>query len=167
MSLVQLYISQLTWHVGFERSWLESWWKNIVSNPQHPVLDFDKQTFLVILPTLWSIRFMPTITMMESWKTVDFSWTLLRRGFLRKRTVTACVSMMREESGVHGMNPLQIIRTITCWIIALCCSWGGSRVVRFTKDGEVDFQIIFPTALNVTACCFGGRYRCSLYSSNG
>ncbi|KAF8807485.1 regucalcin [Phlegmacium glaucopus] len=34
--------------------------------------------------------------------------------------------------------------------------WGGSRVVRFTKDGEIDFQIIFPSALNVTACCFGG-----------
>lgn len=44
----------------------------------------------------------------------------------------------------------------------LCCSWGGSRVVRFTKDGELDFQIIFPTALNVTACCFGGMYHCSL-----
>ena len=38
------------------------------------------------------------------------------------------------------------------------CSWGGSRVVRFTKDGELDFQIIFPSALNVTACCFGGMY---------
>ncbi|KAF8168018.1 regucalcin [Crassisporium funariophilum] len=34
--------------------------------------------------------------------------------------------------------------------------WGGSRIVRFTKYGEVDYQIIFPTALNVTACCFGG-----------
>ena len=44
----------------------------------------------------------------------------------------------------------------------LYCSWGGSRVVRFTKDGELDFQIIIPSALNVTACCFGGMYRCSL-----
>ena len=44
----------------------------------------------------------------------------------------------------------------------LCCSWGGSRVARFTKDGELDFQIITPSALNVTACCFGGMYRCSL-----
>lgn len=44
----------------------------------------------------------------------------------------------------------------------LLCSWGGSRVVRFTKDGELDFQIITPSALNVTACCFGGMYCCSL-----
>lgn len=30
--------------------------------------------------------------------------------------------------------------------------------MRFTKDGELDFQIIIPSALNVTACCFGGMY---------
>lgn len=34
--------------------------------------------------------------------------------------------------------------------------------MRFTKDGELDFQIIIPSALNVTACCFGGMYHCSL-----
>ncbi|KAF8198926.1 hypothetical protein BJ912DRAFT_950240 [Pholiota molesta] len=34
--------------------------------------------------------------------------------------------------------------------------WGGSRIVRFTSAGDVDFQIFFPTVLNVTSCCFGG-----------
>ncbi|CAA7266523.1 unnamed protein product [Cyclocybe aegerita] len=34
--------------------------------------------------------------------------------------------------------------------------WGGSRIVRFDKNGNVDFQITFTTALNVTSCCFGG-----------
>ncbi|TFK41074.1 regucalcin [Crucibulum laeve] len=34
--------------------------------------------------------------------------------------------------------------------------WGGSRIIRFALDGTIDFQIVFPTALNVTACCFGG-----------
>ncbi|KNZ71438.1 Regucalcin [Termitomyces sp. J132] len=34
--------------------------------------------------------------------------------------------------------------------------WGGSRILRFTKDGVLDVEIIIPTALNITACCFGG-----------
>lgn len=34
--------------------------------------------------------------------------------------------------------------------------WGGSRILRFTPDGTIDTQIVFPTALNITACCFGG-----------
>ncbi|TFK77017.1 regucalcin [Pluteus cervinus] len=34
--------------------------------------------------------------------------------------------------------------------------WGGSRIVRFATDGTVDAQIVFPTALNITSCCFGG-----------
>ncbi|KAF9569652.1 regucalcin [Agrocybe pediades] len=34
--------------------------------------------------------------------------------------------------------------------------WGGSRIVRFSEEGNVDFQIMFPTALNITSCCFGG-----------
>ncbi|KAH9486855.1 Regucalcin [Psilocybe cubensis] len=34
--------------------------------------------------------------------------------------------------------------------------WGGSRIVRFDEEGSIDFQIMFPTALNVTSCCFGG-----------
>ena len=36
-------------------------------------------------------------------------------------------------------------------------SWGGSRVVRYTKEGEFDLEIIFPTVLHVTACTFGGK----------
>lgn len=35
--------------------------------------------------------------------------------------------------------------------------WGGSRIIRYTPDGAVDLQVVFPTALNVTACCFGGK----------
>ncbi|KAF8078536.1 hypothetical protein FPV67DRAFT_1663259 [Lyophyllum atratum] len=34
--------------------------------------------------------------------------------------------------------------------------WGGSRIIRFTKNGAIDVEIFFPTALNITACCFGG-----------
>ncbi|KAF8237769.1 hypothetical protein L208DRAFT_1355732 [Tricholoma matsutake] len=34
--------------------------------------------------------------------------------------------------------------------------WGGSRIIRYTKDGAIDAEIVFPTALNITACCFGG-----------
>ncbi|PPQ88653.1 hypothetical protein CVT25_010229 [Psilocybe cyanescens] len=34
--------------------------------------------------------------------------------------------------------------------------WGGSRIVRFDKEGSIDFQLLFPTALNITSCCFGG-----------
>ena len=38
--------------------------------------------------------------------------------------------------------------------------WGGSRISRFNTEGVVDTEIIFPTALNVTACCFGGESPC-------
>ncbi|KZT72754.1 regucalcin [Daedalea quercina L-15889] len=41
--------------------------------------------------------------------------------------------------------------------------WGGSRIIRYTPDGAVDLQVIFPTALNVTACCFGGPNDDQLY----
>ncbi|PFH54555.1 hypothetical protein AMATHDRAFT_185185 [Amanita thiersii Skay4041] len=34
--------------------------------------------------------------------------------------------------------------------------WGGSRIIRFNREGAIDIEIIFPTALNITACCFGG-----------
>lgn len=34
--------------------------------------------------------------------------------------------------------------------------WGGSNIIRFAQDGKVDAEIVFPTALNITACCFGG-----------
>ncbi|KAF9460810.1 hypothetical protein BDZ94DRAFT_1290988 [Collybia nuda] len=41
--------------------------------------------------------------------------------------------------------------------------WGGSQILRFTPEGTVDIQIIFPTALNITACCFGGPNNDQLY----
>jgi len=41
--------------------------------------------------------------------------------------------------------------------------WGGSKVVRHAKDGSINFEIHFPTALNVTACCFGGPNDDQLY----
>lgn len=34
--------------------------------------------------------------------------------------------------------------------------WGGSRIVRFALDGTIDAEVVFPTALNITSCCFGG-----------
>ncbi|KAF8140179.1 regucalcin [Boletus edulis] len=41
--------------------------------------------------------------------------------------------------------------------------WGGSRIVRFSPQGNIDTEIYFPTALNVTACCFGGLNEDQLY----
>ncbi|KAH7931081.1 hypothetical protein BV22DRAFT_999485 [Leucogyrophana mollusca] len=41
--------------------------------------------------------------------------------------------------------------------------WGGSRINRFSPDGKIDAEIIFPRALNVTACCFGGPNDDQLY----
>lgn len=41
--------------------------------------------------------------------------------------------------------------------------WGGSKVVRHSKNGSIDFQIDFPTALNITACCFGGAENDQLF----
>ncbi|KAI0673518.1 SMP-30/Gluconolaconase/LRE-like region-domain-containing protein [Trametes maxima] len=41
--------------------------------------------------------------------------------------------------------------------------WGGSRIIRYTRDGEMDLEILFPTALNITACTFGGPGNDRLY----
>ncbi|EJF67034.1 hypothetical protein DICSQDRAFT_142608 [Dichomitus squalens LYAD-421 SS1] len=41
--------------------------------------------------------------------------------------------------------------------------WGGSRVIRYTKEGQMDLEVFFPTALNVTACAFGGPKNDQLY----
>ncbi|KAJ8702707.1 hypothetical protein PTI98_001403 [Pleurotus ostreatus] len=35
--------------------------------------------------------------------------------------------------------------------------WGGCRVVRYSPDGTPDLEVEFPSALNITACCFGGN----------
>ena len=49
-------------------------------------------------------------------------------------------------------------RNLPRWFhCAFCLRWGGSRIIRYTPDGAVDLQVVFPTALNVTACCFGGK----------
>ncbi|KAI0051762.1 hypothetical protein FA95DRAFT_1580489 [Auriscalpium vulgare] len=41
--------------------------------------------------------------------------------------------------------------------------WGGSRIIRFDTEGQVDFEIYFPTVYSVTACCFGGPNNDQLY----
>ncbi|OBZ79256.1 Regucalcin [Grifola frondosa] len=41
--------------------------------------------------------------------------------------------------------------------------WGGSRIIRYTRDGAIDLEVFFPTALNITACCFGGPNNDQLY----
>ncbi|EMD42238.1 hypothetical protein CERSUDRAFT_42678 [Gelatoporia subvermispora B] len=41
--------------------------------------------------------------------------------------------------------------------------WGGSKIIRYSKDGTEDLELVFPTALNVTACCFGGPNEDQLY----
>ena len=91
--------------------------------------------------------------MTGSLATAAFLWTLSRKGSLRKHIATAFVSMIREVSGVLGM--FDFVRTLDCH--PFIGRWGGSRVVRFSPTGDIDFQLIFPTALNVTACCFGGN----------
>ncbi|KAF8560433.1 regucalcin [Imleria badia] len=46
---------------------------------------------------------------------------------------------------------------------AIARGWGGSRIVRFSPQGNIDAEIHFPTVLNVTACCFGGLNDDQLY----
>ncbi|KAL0951075.1 hypothetical protein HGRIS_007813 [Hohenbuehelia grisea] len=41
--------------------------------------------------------------------------------------------------------------------------WGGSRVVRHAVDGQIDLEVVFPSALNITSCCFGGPKNDQLY----
>ncbi|KAH9944055.1 uncharacterized protein BXZ73DRAFT_39512 [Epithele typhae] len=41
--------------------------------------------------------------------------------------------------------------------------WGGSRIIRYTKDGCMDLQVVIPSALNITACAFGGPRNDQLY----
>ncbi|KAI9060183.1 regucalcin [Trametes sanguinea] len=41
--------------------------------------------------------------------------------------------------------------------------WGGSRIIRYTREGEMDLEVYFPTALNITACTFGGPNNDQLY----
>jgi hypothetical protein len=92
------------------------------------------------------------ITTTGSSVTAAFLWTPSRKGSLRKPIVTASVSTIKEVSGVLGK--MNLVLTLDCHLIL--GRWGGSRIVRFSPTGDIDFQIIFPTALNVTSCCFGG-----------
>jgi sugar lactone lactonase YvrE len=41
--------------------------------------------------------------------------------------------------------------------------WGGSRIIRYNKDGEPDAELIFPSVLRVTACTFGGPNNDQMY----
>ncbi|KAI0330567.1 regucalcin [Cubamyces sp. BRFM 1775] len=41
--------------------------------------------------------------------------------------------------------------------------WGGSRIIRYTKDGQMDLEVYFPKALHITACTFGGPNNDQLY----
>ncbi|KAF7320396.1 60S ribosomal protein [Mycena kentingensis (nom. inval.)] len=41
--------------------------------------------------------------------------------------------------------------------------WGGSRVVRFSPDGQIDLEVVIPSVLNVTSCAFGGPENDLLY----
>ena len=42
------------------------------------------------------------------------------------------------------------------------CLWGSNKVVRFTPDGKIDMEWIFPSK-NVTCCIFGGKDFNTLY----
>ncbi|KAL6304304.1 hypothetical protein BKA93DRAFT_733532 [Sparassis latifolia] len=41
--------------------------------------------------------------------------------------------------------------------------WGGSRIIRYTKEGVMDVEVLLPTVYHVTACCFGGPKEDQLY----
>ncbi|KAH9950487.1 hypothetical protein B0H21DRAFT_868936 [Amylocystis lapponica] len=41
--------------------------------------------------------------------------------------------------------------------------WGGSKIIRYTPDGAIDLEVVFPTVLHVTACTFGGQNNDQLY----
>lgn len=61
----------------------------------------------------------------------------------RSRTPRPCIVILMVATGRAPMR--------------FCRSWGGSRIIRYTKDGEMDLEVVFPTALHVTACTFGGK----------
>ena len=68
---------------------------------------------------------------------------------------TVCLSVVFPEDA------------LTLIIVLLGRSWGGSRIIRYTKDGEMDLEVFFPTALNVTACTFGGKWALSRTMPDG
>lgn len=41
--------------------------------------------------------------------------------------------------------------------------YNKAKVTRFTPDGQVDLEVLFPTALNITCPCFGGPRMDDLY----
>lgn len=70
----------------------------------------------------------------------------------------ASVSIRTVGYGRHGLSICSVPRgALTLIIVRLGRSWGGSRIIRYTRDGEMDLEVFFPTALNVTACAFGGK----------
>ena len=61
--------------------------------------------------------------------------------------------IMKDASGAPGSPTVPRIG----WQVKhTAYRWGGSTISRFTVNGIIDTEIIFPTALNITACCFGG-----------
>lgn len=65
-------------------------------------------------------------------------------------------------------SPLAIHRLIIAPVTTLILrSWGGSRIIRYTKEGKMDLEVFFPTALNVTACTFGGKQGSAAESQHG
>jgi hypothetical protein len=81
-------------------------------------------------------------------------WTLWLKDYRSKPFAMVSALIVRDAFGVPGSSTppglLEVINNCTI------CRWGGSRISRFTLEGIIDTEIVFPTALNITACCFGG-----------
>ena len=66
--------------------------------------------------------------------------------------------------GIFGVLGGRMTELYSQIIIYLTNRWGNSKIVRFSPRGEINLEVHFPTTLNVTACCFGGRIFTYLYS---
>ena len=104
---------------------------------------------------------MITIWKPEKYPTAAFSPTELLWGTPQTHIQTVSASTLRGVFGVQGKLPAfeDVIEVTTA-----ATRWGGSKIVRFAKDGQsVNFEIDFPTCYHVTACCFGGPANDQLY----
>jgi sugar lactone lactonase YvrE len=71
--------------------------------------------------------------------------------------VDAGLPMMRKEVfGVHGSNHPPSPKQHTD-LNRLRDGEARESLDRYAKDGAIDAEVVFPTAHNITACCFGGK----------
>jgi sugar lactone lactonase YvrE len=45
--------------------------------------------------------------------------------------------------------------------------YGGARITRYSPEGEIDTEVLFPKSLNITSAAFGGPNKDILYVTSG